>query len=153
MQVAGLREQLERERQRRGELDHQLSELDRRLRRLFLLVEREKPWKNHGKPMAKRRFWKENKAKWSRESLKEGAQEMQKLSSSLEEHRSLVRGLRLDLEKARRELMDEQKRSNSLEIETAAAKKEPLKALRRYIRVYRMRCNIYKGNILPIKVI
>ena len=35
MQVAQLRDQLERERQRRGELDHQLSELERRRKVFF----------------------------------------------------------------------------------------------------------------------
>eukprot|EP00439_Symbiodinium_sp_Y106_P026484 s4263_g3.t1 len=48
--------------------------------------------------------------------------EMQKLHSTLDEHRVLVRGLRLDLDKARRELSDERGRSNAMETEMAAKK-------------------------------
>lgn len=59
-----------------------------------------------------------------------GEVEMQRLSSILDEHRTLVRGLRLDLEKARQELNDERGRSNNLEMEMSAAKKELVRGQR-----------------------
>lgn len=59
-----------------------------------------------------------------------GDVEMQRLSSTLDEHRTIVRGLRLDLEKVRQELSDERGRSNTLEIETSAAKKELVRGQR-----------------------
>lgn len=59
-----------------------------------------------------------------------GELEMQKLSSTLDEHRTLVRGLRRDLDKARQELSDERGRSNTLETEMSAAKKELVRGLR-----------------------
>jgi len=59
-----------------------------------------------------------------------GQLEMQKLDSTLDEHRTLVRGLRHDLEKARQELSDERGRSNTMEVEMAAAKKDLVRGQR-----------------------
>jgi len=56
--------------------------------------------------------------------------ELMQLHSHLDEHKILVRGLRLELDRAKKELNDERGRVNSMEIEVATAKKDLVKGQR-----------------------